>query len=544
MTASSASPLTAQFLPDMLRLTAEKFPDRTAIDFLDAKTSYSQLWKQVQCIAAGLQEQGLNKGDRVGLMLPNCTAYLQYYFATLLAGGTVVNINPLYSRHELTHILEDGDPHFVVTLNLAQMIDKLTPLLGQRRLVVAPMEQQLPIATGLLFTAFKRKEIAAIPENALTTHKLMRCTKDVAPVPVDIHRDVAVLQYTGGTTGRSKAAMLSHANLSINAAQCRAWMPETAEGRETALAVIPFFHVFALTTLVNLSILIGTTIIALPRFDLKQVLKTIHKKKPTIFPAVPTIYTAINNHQNLGDFNLRSINYCVSGGAPLPVDVREKFEQLTGCTLVEGYGLTETSPVVSANPMDGRPNKAGSIGLPFPETIAEIVSLDDRTTVLPQGERGELCVRGPQVMLGYWNQPLETAEAMKDGRLHTGDVATIDEDGYIFIVDRIKDMILCGGFNVYPRTVEEAVYRHEAVEECVCAGIPDPYRGETVKIWVKLKDGHTLSAPELKEFLKDYLSSIEMPKVIEFRDKPLPKTLIGKLSRKDLLAEEAEKTKK
>lgn len=533
--------LTPAFLPDFLKNAAARFPNRTAIDFMGAKTSFAKLWYQAQSIAAGLQAKGVKKGDRIGLMLPNCPAYLQFYCAVHLAGGVVVNINPLYSAHELTHILEDSDPKFIVTLDLLQMTDKLVPLLKGRQMIISPMAEQLGILLGTAYRLTKQKEIAKnLPEGTLYCAELFEDIHKLKTPRMDIFKDVAVLQYTGGTTGLSKAAMLSHANLSINAKQCRAWMPDTVEGQEVALAVIPFFHVFALTTLVNLSLLQGTTVIALPRFELQQVLKTIHKKKPTIFPAVPTIYTAINNAKNLSEFNLRSINYCVSGGAPLPLDVKEKFEALTGCVLVEGYGLSETSPVVSANPINGL-NKSGSIGLPFPDTQVEIVSLEDRTTLMPQGEKGELCIRGPQVMLGYWQQPLETAEVMRNGRLHTGDVAMIDEDGYIFIVDRIKDMILSGGFNVYPRNIEEAVYRHEAVEECVCAGVKDSYRGETVKIWIKLKSGKNLSADELKDFLKPYLSPIEMPKQIEFRDQPLPKTLIGKLSRKALLEEEAAK---
>ena len=532
--------LTPHFLPDLLRDAAQDFPDRCAIDFMGAKTSYGDLWEQARHLAAGLQAKGLKKGDRVGLMLINCPAYLQFYFATLLAGGVVVNINPLYSTKELKHILNDSDPKFVVTLNLGQFVDKLLPLLGDRALVVVPMDQQLSLVKGLAFRLLKAKELAETPKGSLIYSDLLKDHSDFQAVDIDILRDLAVLQYTGGTTGVPKAAMLSHANLSVNAAQCRAWIPGAGRGQETALAVIPFFHVFALTTLLNFSVMMATTIIALPRFDLKQVLKTIHQKKPTIFPAVPTIYTAINNAKDLDKFNLRSINYCVSGGAPLPPDVKQQFEQHTGCVLVEGYGLSEASPVVSANPITGK-NKAGSIGLPFPDTIVDIVSLEDRKTLMPRGEKGELCVRGPQIMLGYWQHPLETAEILRDGRLHTGDVATIDEDGYIFIVDRIKDMILSGGYNVYPRAVEDAVYAHPAVEECVCAGVTDAYRGEVVKIWVKLKEGEELAADELKLFLKDHLSPIEMPKQIEFREQPLPKTLIGKLSRKALVEEELAK---
>lgn len=527
-----------RFLPDFVRDSAERFPQRTAVDFVGAKTSFADLWHNIRELATGLQEKGLQKGDRVGLMLINCPAYLEFYFATLLAGGVVVNINPLYSPKELQHILEDSDPKFVVTLNLAQFVDKLTPLMQGRQSVIVPIGHQLPLVKGLAFRLLKAKELANRPYGALAMDDLAANIENFIPPQIDLKRDVAVLQYTGGTTGIPKAAMLTHANLSINAMQCRAWIPDAREGGEIALALLPFFHVFALTTLVNFSMLLGTTILALPRFDLKQVLKTIHQKKPTIFPAVPTIYSAINGAKELQKYDLRSINYCVSGGAPLPVEIRETFEKLTGCSLVEGYGLSESSPVISANPIGGV-NKRASIGLPFPETVVEIISLDDGKTSMPQGEKGELCARGPQIMLGYWNKPLETAETLRQGLLHTGDVAYIDEDGYIFIVDRIKDLILCGGFNVYPRNVEEAVYAHPAVEECVCAGIPDPYRGETVKIWVKLKPGLALDAPALKTFLKDYLSPIEMPRAIEFRDDPLPKTLIGKLSRKMLLEQEA-----
>jgi long-chain acyl-CoA synthetase len=281
----------------------------------------------------------------------------------------------------------------------------------------------------------------------------------------------------------------------------------------------------------------------LPRFDLEQVIKTIAKKRPTLFPAVPTIYTAINHYKKLGLYNLRSIKYCFSGGAPLPLEVKHDFEKLTGCILVEGYGLSETSPVVSCNPVDGE-NKAGSIGLPAPQTIIEIVSLEDKKTVLPQGETGEVCIRGPQVMVGYWHQRAETEnvfdETAEGTRLHTGDVGYMDADGYTFIVDRIKDMIAAGGFKIYPRHVEEALYQHPAVEECIVAGVPDEYRGQTVKAFIKLREGQSVTPADLKTFLKDKLSPIEMPKLIEFRDS-LPKTLIGKLSRKLVLEEDAQK---
>jgi long-chain acyl-CoA synthetase len=306
------------------------------------------------------------------------------------------------------------------------------------------------------------------------------------------------------------------------------------------LGVLPFFHVFGMTAVMNITILMGGCIIMLPRFDLVQVIKTIDKKRPTLFPAVPTIYTAINHYKNLAQYNLSSIRYCISGGAPLPVEVKRDFERLTGCVLVEGYGLSETSPVATCNPIEGE-NKAGSIGLPVPGTPIDIVSLDDNKTLMPQGERGEVCIRGPQVMPGYWQHPQETTgvlEQTPDGpRLHTGDVGYMDADGYTFIVDRIKDMIAAGGFKIYPRNVEEAIYLNPAVEECIVAGVADAYRGQTVKAWIKLRASAVLTKEELTAFLKDKLSPIEMPKQIEFRDS-LPKTLIGKLSRKMILEEE------
>ena len=332
--------------------------------------------------------------------------------------------------------------------------------------------------------------------------------------------------------------MLTHANLSANIAQSRLWFVAAREGQEKTLGVLPFFHVFAMTVVMGLSIEIGAEIILLPRFELDQVMKTIDGKKPTLFPAVPTIYTAVANHPDLSKYDVTSIRMCISGGAPLPVEVKQRFEHLTGATVTEGYGLTESSPVACCNPFTSE-NKPGSIGLPLPGTTIEIVSLEDRSKVLGVGERGEVTIRGPQVMKGYWNQPEETAATLVDGRLHTGDVGTIDADGYVYIVDRIKDLILAGGFNIYPRNVEEALYLHPAVAECVVAGVPDDYRGETVKAYIKLSAGHGHTTPEdFKAFLKDKLSPIEIPKHWEFRDE-LPKTMIGKLSRKALLDEEA-----
>jgi long-chain acyl-CoA synthetase len=362
----------------------------------------------------------------------------------------------------------------------------------------------------------------------------------VPPAAIDPLHDVAVLQYTGGTTGTPKGAMLTHANLLANAMQCRLWFQGTKEGGERVLAVLPFFHVFAMTSAMNFAITVGAEIIMLPRFELKMLLDTIARKKPTIFPGVPTIYTAINNAKETASYDLSSIRSCISGGAPLPVEVKNSFERLTGCVLVEGYGLSEASPVVACNPFNGA-NKPGSVGLPLPGTLVEIVSLDEQPPrILPQGERGEICVTGPQIMAGYWGKPEETARVLAGGRLHTGDVGYLDEDGYLFLVDRIKDVIIASGYKIYPRNVEEAIYQHPAVAECIVVGLPDPYRGQTVKAYVVRATGQGLTDTELLAFLADKLSPMEMPKQIEFRAS-LPKTVIGKLSKKDLLAEEAQR---
>lgn len=530
-------------LHTILDAAAAKFGDRVCADFMDKTFTYRQVADLVNRTVKGLQAQGVRKGSRVGLFLPNSPYFVIFYYAVLKAGGTVVNFNPLYAEKEIAHQITDSGVEIMVTLDLKALYDKIGHMLVKtdlRRIIVCRMTGILPFPKNLLFPIAKRKEVARIPsdDRHVWFHDLARNDGAFSPVAVTA-KDLGVLQYTGGTTGVPKGAMLSHANLYANTVQAVRWFKEAQPGQETMLGVLPFFHVFAMTAVMNLSIYLGATILMLPRFEIGTVMKTIDRKKPTLFPAVPTIYTAINNHKERDRYDLASIKFCISGGAPLPIEVKQDFEKLTGCRLVEGYGLSECSPVATCNPVAGK-NKTGSIGLPLPGTTIEIVSLDEPRRVLGQNERGEVCVRGPQVMLGYWNKPEETARTLVDGRLHTGDVGYLDEEGYTFIVDRIKDLILAGGYNVYPRNVEEAIYQHPAVAECVVAGVPDPYRGQTVKAYIKLKEGQSLDADALKAFLKDHLSAIEMPKQVEFRDE-LPKTMIGKLSRKALLEEEAAK---
>ncbi|MDR6291799.1 long-chain acyl-CoA synthetase [Inquilinus ginsengisoli] len=522
-----------------------QFAGRPCATFMDKTFTYGQIGDLVARAAKGFQAAGVIKGSRVGLFLPNCPYFVICYFALLKCGAVVVNFNPLYAERELITNIDDSGVELMVTLDLAQLHAKLAPLLGRtalKRILVCPMAGILPFPKNLLFPIVKRREVAKVPRDGryLRWAELVGNDGRFAPVPIAPVDDLAVLQYTGGTTGTPKGAMLTHANLYANTVQAGCWFEGMVPGQDRMLGVLPFFHVFAMTVVMNLSIWAGAEIIMLPRFELDTVMKTIDEKKPTLFPAVPTIYTAIANYPDRAKYDLSSLKRCISGGAPLPLEVKNAFEAATGCKLVEGYGLSESSPIATCNPLYGI-NKAGSIGIPLPQTMIEIVSLDDRTTVMPTGERGEVCISGPQVMKGYWHRPEESADALFGGRLHTGDVGYMDEDGYTFIVDRIKDMILCSGFNVYPRNVEEAIYLHPAVEECVVAGLPDAYRGQTVKAYVRLRAGQALTAEGLVAFLHDKLSPIEMPKLIEFRDKPLPKTLIGKLSRKALLEEEAAK---
>jgi long-chain acyl-CoA synthetase len=537
--------LPARPLYEILDEAVRDYPQNIFIDFLGKTYSYHTTADLVARAARGLQNLGVRKGDRIGLLLPNSPVYVFLYFAALKIGATVVNFNPLYATQEIEKQVKDSGCRVMATLDMPDIYGKLDLLLGRsclQQIIVCRMQDMLPPLLSMLYPVLKRRDIIEVPDDThnIDFKRLIANDGAFTAAVIDPAKDIAVLQYTGGTTGVPKGAMLSHANLSINAVQSRNLFPGCVRGKETMLGVLPFFHVFAMTAVLNVTVLLASKIVMLPRFELEQVIKTIHKKRPTLFPAVPTIYTAINHYKKLGSYNLRCIKYCFSGGAPLPIEVKHEFERLSGCVLVEGYGLSETSPVVSCNPVDGE-NKAGSIGLPAPGTIIEIVSLDDKTTILPQGETGEVCIRGPQVMMGYWHQVEETRmvfnETPEGIRLHTGDVGYMDADGYTFIVDRIKDMIAAGGFKIYPRHVEEAIYQHSAVEECIVAGVPDEYRGQTVKAFIKLREGQRLTPDELKIFLKDKLSPMAMPKIIEFRD-TLPKTLIGKLSRKLVLEED------
>ncbi len=400
----------------------------------------------------------------------------------------------------------------------------------------------LPAAKAALFRLFKAKDLARplqspARERILSEGDLLADADKLTRVRIDPMTDVAVLQYTGGTTGTPKGAMLSHANIYANVQQIASWQPELADGEERILGILPFFHVFALTVVMNFAIAKGAEIIIMPRFALDEALNLIDKTRPTVMPGVPTLFNALSNHPKLKSHNLSSLKYCLSGGAALPVEVKQQFEAITGCKVLEGYGLSEASPVATVNPIEG-PVKPGSIGLPLPQTIISLRDLADPTREVPQGEKGEICIKGPQVMLGYYKCPQETADQMVGEFLRTGDVARMDAEGFFFIEDRIKDLIISSGFNVYPRRIEEAIYEHAAVAEVTVIGIKDKKRGEAPKAFIRLKPGATTTAEEIFEHLKPRISKIEMPASIEFRTE-LPKTMIGKLSKKELKAEEA-----
>lgn len=534
----------------MLQDTARTYPSAPAFDFLGKKNTWKEIYDLACKVAKGLQLHGIKKGDHVGLCLPNSPYFLISYYAVLMSGAVVVNLNPLYAEEELEHLIEDAQIDFVITADLKLLYDKMDKMLHAtrlKRIVICPFAASLPFPKNILFPIVKRSDMANISwHDRLISYQDLTSNDGSVEIPdIDPINDLAVLQYTGGTTGAPKGAMLTHQNIYANALQAKAWFYQVEEAQNKMLGVLPFFHVFAMTAVMNFSVINALEIVALPRFDLLDTLKIIHKKKVQIFPAVPAIYSAINNYAERSKYDLSSIKYCLSGGAPLPVEVKKKFEENTGCTVVEGYGLTESSPVVCGNPIEGE-NKPASIGLPFPATIIEIIDKDDKITPMEIGKRGELCIRGPQVMKGYWNNPEATADCLRktedgDMRLYTGDIAIMDEEGYVFIVDRLKDMIITNGYNVYPRNVEEAIYKHPNIEECIVAGLPDDRRGEIVKAWIKLKDGRELTVEDLKAFLKDKISPMEIPKRIEFRTDPLPKTMIGKLSKKDILAEELDK---
>ena len=531
----------------LLDAAIAKHAHRACTYFLGRRLTYADVGALSDRAAKGLQALGVKEGVKVGLLLPNSPTFVVFYHGILKAGGTVVNFNPLYSVEELALQAKDSGTRIMVTLDLAATFDKLEPLLQDgvvEKAVVARFASLLPSLKAMalkLGRGPKRAKIAASPARAKIVREEDLLDNDGMYRRPALSPDaIAVLQYTGGTTGTPKGAMLTHANISCNLLQVTAWWNQGELAGDRVLGVLPLFHVFAMTAVMNFAISQGMEMILMPKFDLVETLKLIHKLKPRMMPGVPTLYNAMLRHPHIASYDLSSLEFCISGGAGLPPEVKRGFEAISGCHLTEGYGLSETSPVAACNPRDRLP-KAGSIGLPLPATEFSIRSLENPEIEMPRGEKGEICIAGPQVMPGYWNKPEETKNAFVGRFFRTGDVGYMDEEGFIFIVDRIKDMINCSGFKVYPRRIEDVLYEHPAVEEATVIGIPDDYRGEAPKAFVKLKEAAQVTEAELHSFLSGRLSKLELPAEIEFRD-ALPKTMVGKHSKKELRAEEGAKS--
>ncbi|KGQ21397.2 long-chain-fatty-acid--CoA ligase [Thermus filiformis] len=524
-------------LTDLLRESVRRYPKRVALEFLGRRLTYEALWREVEAFAQGLQARGVQKGTRVAIMLPNSPQFVIAFYGTLLAGGVAVNTNPMYTPRELRHQLLDSGAEVLVILD--QLLPRYLEVQKEvpvRLVVRTGLQDYLPFPKNLLYPLRLRRQGQWPPPAFGVAWREFLGRGSPSPVPLDLD-DLALIQYTGGTTGVSKGAMLTHRALSANALQVRSWTPDFEEGKEVVLGAIPFFHVYGMTVGMNLALSGGASLILLPRPEIKAIVEAIEKHGVTLFPGVPTLYVAFNRFPGIEKRNLRTLKACISGSAPLPLEVAETFERLTGAKLVEGYGLTEASPVTHCSPLYGT-RKKGSVGLPLPGVDAKVV--DEEGQEVPLGEVGELIVKGPNIMKGYWNRPEETQRALKDGWLYTGDMARMDQDGYFYIVDRKKDMIIAGGYNIYPREVEEVLYQHPAVQEAAVVGVPDPYRGETVAAFIVLKDEYKdkVTREDIEKFCRENLAAYKVPRIIEFRES-LPKSAVGKVLKRELAPQKA-----
>ena len=536
-------------MPAVLEETARKYPDGTALIFRDAKITFREYNEAVDRLAAALQGLGVKKGDRVAIHLPNCPQFPIAYYAVLRIGGIVVPCNPIYTSREMRHQLKDSGAGIIITLSaMYPIVKQIRAETDLRHVIVAKIKTYFPPIVRLLFTLLMEKKMghkADISGDANTywfTDVLAGAP--AKPQAVEITwDDTAVLMYTGGTTGLSKGAQLTHKNIFVNAYQVIAWV-NGMDAKNTVLTALPLYHSYGMTCCMNPgAITPGTAILVPDPRNVEDILQSIAKYRPDLYPGVPALYIAINNHPNVSKYDLTSLKACNSGAAPLPVEVQQRFQELTGARLVEGYGLSEASPVTHSNPIFGD-CRLGTIGLPYPDTEVKIVDVDTGERVLGIGEVGELCIRGPQVMKGYWNMPTETANTLRPGPeggdpwLHTGDIAVIDVDGYCQIVDRKKDMILgAGGYNIYPREIEDVLFEHPKVLEAGVAGVPVPGKGERVKAFIVLKPGETATEEEFFTFLKEKVAPYKVPRYIEFREE-LPKTITGKVLRRALVQEE------
>ena len=534
-------------LTQLLEDAAKKYPDSPCTIFKGAKLTYREMNALTDQLAAGLASIGVKKGDRVGIFMPNTPQFVMAFFAALKLGAIIVAINPLYSAREIEHQVNDaGIELMLVMSNFYNLIKQVQPQTKIKTVVVTNLKETLPPVLGFLFTLTKEKKggfrVELAPGDYWMQDLMNKYKPEDRPVVELGPDDLALFQYSGGTTGVSKGAIALHRNLVANALQIRSWMVSAEDGKEVVLMGIPLFHVYGMVAGMLFAIRTGASMVMVPNpRDLKDVLGNIQKYKATIFPGVPTLYNAINNHPDVlaGKYNLTTIKACISGSAPLMRDTKEKFESLTGGVVFEGYGLSEAPTASHCNPLLGE-NRTGSVGLPLPDVDCRIISLDDDVTVLPVGEVGEVILKGPQVFKGYHNMPTETTNALRDGWLYTGDIARMDEDGYLYIVDRKKELIKPGGYQVWPREVEEVISENPKVLEVGVAGIPDPYRGETVKAWVVVKPGESLTEEDVKEWCKDRLAKFKIPTQVDFRDE-LPKTTVGKILRRELVRQHKEK---
>ena len=507
-----------------LKKVADQYPNRTALIFIADRVTYREMMVNIDRMAAAFTAMGLQKGDRIALMLPNCFAYVYCYFAAMRQGLVVAQLNPLLTARELSFIVRDSNARVLIAADAVfQTIEQAMLDQDIENLIVVPL-------TG------EKINVNAKPfDDILQQHE-----PNPPDVEINPEEDLAVLQYTGGTTGFPKGAMLTHYNLVANAEMTaeilREWLKKFGGKEVYSMGLLPFFHSYGMTVCLNVGLNIPAGLLLVPQFNADLIFYLIQQYKPVIFPGVPTAFMALMNHPEVQNYDLDSIDVCISGAAPMPVEAIEQFEQITGSSILEGYGLSETSPITHSNPFLGV-RKPGSIGIPYPDTDCKIVDPDDGERELPIGEEGELIIKGPQIMKGYWNRPNDTASTLKNGWLYTGDIARMDEDGYFYIVDRKKDMIIYGGNKIYPREVEEVLYEHPKVAEAVCIGIPEKFFGEVVKAFIVLKDGAEATPEEIIEFCRPRMIKYKVPRQVEFRSE-LPKTNVGKFLRKDLAIEE------
>ena len=523
-------------LPWLLLEAAEKSPQAPALVFFGRITTYGELDARTASLAGALRQLGLAPGERLGIFLPNCPQLVMAYHAALRLGAVAVMLNPLLSPKELAYQLADSGATRLVLLD--HFLPRLTEIRAQvdlTHIIITSLTEALPWPLRWLYPFKARRDglatgFAPGPNRYAFRELLKHPPGTILPLPEP--GDLAVLQYTGGTTGIPKAARLTHGNLMANVAQINAWLPQVRYGAERLMGLLPFTHSFGLTACLNWPMSQGAMIVVLPRFEIGNFIKAMRKYRPTMLPGVPTLFVALINDPRLPSLDLSALWACISGSAPLPLEVRDRFEALSNCTMMEGYGLTEAAPVTHFNPIQGK-RPAGSMGIPLPSTQVKVVDQEDGARELPPGEVGELIIQGPQVMEGYWRNPEETAMVLKDGWLHTGDLARMDEDGYFYIVERKKDLIIAGGYKIYPREVEEVLYQLPGVKEAAALGVPDAYRGETVKVVIVPQDGVTLSAADVEAHCRHLLAVYKVPKIIEFRSE-LPKSAVGKVLRRAL----------